>query len=151
MHSSLILKCFFYNLTALIMLIFYVDDDSDDRELFSYAIKSVDPRIVLVAFESGEDLLTFIRSGTPLPDFIFMDINMPKMNGYECVQEIRSREIFNTVKIIMYSTSFNPDEQSRFNQPGVDFLIKPSELENLVQYIEMLIVKNNFTPLEETR
>jgi len=131
------------------MLIFYVDDDSDDRELFRYAVKSVDPRTVLVAFESGEDLLTFLRSGTPLPDFIFIDINMPKMNGYECVQEIRSKEIFNTVKIIMYSTSFNPEDQLRFNQPGVDFLVKPSEIDSLVLYIKKLAEKSSFTTLEE--
>lgn len=96
------------------MLIFNVDDDSDDREIFSDVIKSVNPQIACVLFESGEDLLDFLASNVALPDFIFIDINMPKMNGYECVQQIRSHDMFREVKIIMYSTSFNPEEQLRF-------------------------------------
>lgn len=131
------------------MLIFNIDDDSDDREIFRYAVRSVDPSITCISFESGEDLLRHIGRDMPLPDFIFIDINMPKMNGYECVQEIRSKEILNTVKIIMYSTSFNPEDQLRFNQPAVDFLVKPSEIDSLVRYIKKLAEKSSFTKSEE--
>src|SRR5688572_18234623 len=96
------------------MLILNVDDDSDDREFFSDALKEVDPSIPCVLFENGQQLLYYLDGAKTLPDYIFIDINMPKMNGYECAQEVRSHYLTGETQIVMYSTAFNPADKEKF-------------------------------------
>lgn len=121
------------------MLIFYADDDSDDREILSNAVKAVDPRVSCKLFESGEELLNFLGTSSTLPDYIFIDINMPKMNGYECAKKVKSIPAFGQSQIVMYSTCFNPEDETEFAKLGVKCLIKPSNVNDLVQSIRKLI------------
>lgn len=121
------------------MLIINVDDDGDDRELFSSAVEAADPEISCKLFESGKDLFDFLESTLIFPDFMFVDINMPRMNGYECVRAIRLQKRFEHVKIIMHSTAFNPNDKKEFDEMGLEFLIKPSRLSDLVESIKELI------------
>ena len=121
------------------MLIVNVDDDGDDREIFSSAVKHANPDISCKLFENGKDLIDFLDKTLIFPDFLFVDINMPRMNGYECVREIRLQKKFEHVKIIMHSTAFNPRDKAEFEELGLEFLIKPSRLSDLVQSIKDLV------------
>lgn len=117
------------------MLILSVDDDSDDREFFGDAIKAVDPEIPFEVFANGEDLLYYLERSESTPDYIFIDINMPKMNGYECAEEIRSNYPAGETKIVMYSTAFNPEDRARFEKLGFKYIVKQHSLGALVQTI----------------
>ena len=122
------------------MLIAYTDDDADDRELFSDAIREIDPQISCMVFESGQSVLDYLNTASTLPDFIFIDINMPRMNGYECAKAIKSKRKLKNIHIIMYSTSFNPHELAEFTELGIKFLDKPNKFINLVHSIKSLIL-----------
>jgi CheY-like chemotaxis protein len=118
------------------MLILNVDDDSDDREFFGDAIKAVDPEIPCVLFANGEELLYYLEQSKKLPDYIFIDINMPKMNGYECAHEIRSNYPTGETQIVMYSTAFNPVDRAKFEEQGFKYVVKQNNLGALVKSIK---------------
>jgi CheY-like chemotaxis protein len=121
------------------MLIANVDDDVDDREFFSDALRTVDPQIPCVLFENGSELLDYLENTKPLPDYIFLDINMPKMNGYECAQEIKSNYHSEVMQIVMYSTAFNPLDLQKFDKDGFKYIVKQNTLTDLVQSIRNVI------------
>ena len=121
------------------MLILNVDDDSDDREFFNDAIREIDPEIPCVFFQSGDELLKFLAKSATAPDYIFIDINMPRMNGYECAQEIKSNHISADTQIVMYSTAFNPRDLVKFDKEGFKYVVKQNCLSDLVQSIKRVI------------
>ena len=122
------------------MLILYVDDDGDDREMFSDAVREIDPQISCIVFDSGQSVLDYLQTTGTLPNYIFIDINMPRMNGYECAKAIKSKRKLKNIQIIMYSTSFNPHELAEFTELGIKFLDKPNKFINLVHSIRSLIM-----------
>lgn len=121
------------------MLILNIDDDIDDREMFCAAIKEVDAMISCIHLDSGFKALEFVAKSEILPDYIFIDINMPKMDGFECVEEIRSLPGMKAISIVMYSTAFRPDDHLRFHRLGIRYLKKTSRLSELVESIKQLI------------
>jgi CheY-like chemotaxis protein len=121
------------------MQIVNVDDDTDDRNMFCMAIRRVDPAIECVQVESGEDALELLAKSEMTPDFIFIDINMPRMNGYECVREIYQYPNLKNTTIVMFSSTFNPKDQVEFGMLGVQYLLKTSDIKSLVESIRKLI------------
>src|SRR5687768_12472820 len=132
------------------MLILNVDDDEDDREFFSDAIKVVDPEFPCVLFENGVELLSFLGKNRTPPDYIFIDINMPKMNGYECAQEIKRNYLSGETQIVMYSTAFNPRDLKDFDKQGFKYIVKQNALTDLVKTIKKVISSPTYH-LVETR
>ncbi|MEX2232222.1 MAG: response regulator [Cyclobacteriaceae bacterium] len=122
------------------MLVFNVDDDSDDREIFCDAVKSVHPNISCAQVDSGISALQFLDKGDPLPDYLFIDINMPKMNGIECVQRIRSVPRFLSIQIVMYSTTFNRKDEIYFSEMGIKCLAKKTKFSDLVSSLKALLL-----------
>lgn len=121
------------------MLILNVDDDRDDGEFFGDAIKAVNPEIPFALFANGEELLRYLKKSASSPDYIFIDINMPKMNGYECAEEIRSIYPTGETQIVMYSTAFNPEDRAKFEQQGFKYITKQHSLGALVKSIKGVI------------
>src|SRR5690348_3497714 len=121
------------------MQIVNVDDDQDDRDMFCMAIKRIDPDIQCMEISSADDAIDFLSNGEISPDYIFMDINMPRMNGYECVQEIYQYSNLKNTTIIMHSSTFNPRDQVDFGVLGLKYLLKTSSLPSLVESITKLI------------
>ncbi|MDB5195681.1 MAG: hypothetical protein JWP88_51, partial [Flaviaesturariibacter sp.] len=94
--------------------ILLVDDDPDDCFLFRKALADIDAQLQLQFISDCDDLLPAIASGKP--NMVFMDINMPKMSGFDCVRQIRELESYQHLPIIMYSCS----EQSPFITKAYD-------------------------------
>jgi CheY-like chemotaxis protein len=121
--------------------IFIADDDQDDRLLFLDAVQDLNLRAVVETACDGQELLNILdKTAERLPDMIFLDINMPLKNGFDCLEEIRSRkDALKEVKIIMFSTSKNQDNIDLSYQLGADFYaVKPSSfqgLKNLLQKV----------------
>ena len=131
------------------MVIYNVDDDLDDREFFCDAIKALSPASPCVLFESGVELLNFMDQSPIQPDYIFIDINMPKMNGYECAREIKLNYLSGDTQIVMYSTAFNPQDIKAFDKDGFRYILKQNSMTDLVQTIKTVISVPTYH-LEET-
>lgn len=92
------------------MVIFYADDDEDDRELFADALEEVDPDVKLVLARSGFEMIELLENQNEIPDYIFLDINMPIMSGKECLMKLKRVDRLKSVPVIMYTTTSNKEE-----------------------------------------
>ena len=86
----------------------FVDDDEDDRNLFSDTLKMIDSEIITYEAINGKEALTLLTKKTQhLPDVIFLDINMPAMSGWECLKKIKENEHLKNIPVVILSTSSN--------------------------------------------
>ncbi len=121
-----------------------VDDDLNDIFFHERVIGKVDPTIIVIAKNSGPEALEYLKSKQDKenqhPCLIFLDINMPGMNGWDFLQEynLLDNEVQRHKKIIMLTTSENPDDLERANSLSVisDYIPKPLTKEILENIVE---------------
>ncbi|MBS1563088.1 MAG: response regulator [Bacteroidetes bacterium] len=117
------------------------DDDLDDYYMFQSGLREVDASIKLTYFSCCKCLLNYLRSSNSLPDLIVLDMNMPEINGYECLLEIKKMEKAAHIPVIIYSTS--GDEaivRSAYRHGAYRYIIKPYTLDLIKHYIRDLLV-----------
>lgn len=115
-----------------------VDDDEDDREFFRYALESASSIHRLMAFQDGESLLDYLdNANNEIPNLIFLDINMPRINGWECLKHIRQKFSSQQLPIFIYSTSNHPEDVNTSLNLGANKHI--SKLNDLVQLKAMVM------------
>jgi CheY-like chemotaxis protein len=112
---------------------FLIDDDIDDQEIFTLVLKSVNPTITCITANDGIEAVTRLTTEEAFtPDYIFLDLNMPRMSGKECLQEIKKIDRLNTTPVIIYSTSFEQKDVLETRALGAsDYLEKQSSIEEL--------------------
>ena len=120
---------------------FLIDDDIDDHEIFAMAIQKVDQKIDLrSATDCLEGLKELQNNVSFVPDFIFLDINMPRMNGLQCLPEIKKLPHLKDAKVIMYSTSSDEDIKQTTRKLGADdFIVKPGKISLLVNHLNSIM------------
>ncbi len=120
--------------------ILLVDDDRSERDLFKEAILEVNPGVSCLWAEDGKDALTLLTSiSDNLPDVIFMDINMPGMNGWTCLIKIKDDERFQGIPVIMYSTSNHQrDVDIAMEYGALCFCVKPENYKTLTYIIKVV-------------
>lgn len=113
--------------------IFLADDDNDDRILFSEALRELPLNCEVINFEDGIHLMAQLTiSSTILPNIIFLDINMPLMDGVACLKKIMENEILATIPVVIYSTSYNKLEANNLEKIGAArYLQKPNSFNQL--------------------
>lgn len=123
------------------MTILYVDDDSDDRDIFLEAILAINKTYVCFSCRDGLEALSFLSEGN-VPDIIFLDINMPLMDGKACLMEIKTNKDTSHIPVIMCTTSNNPDERMECENLGAsDFFLKPVSYSEMKEIIGSILVK----------
>jgi PleD family two-component response regulator len=124
--------------------IILADDDADDRLIFDEALQTVDKDIELLQFSGGEELLRFLKDEkNPLPELIFLDLNMPMINGFECLKRIRSDERLSKLCVIIYSTSNQfKDIMETLNNGANLYFSKPNELKELSARLQQIFSLN---------
>jgi CheY-like chemotaxis protein len=117
------------------------DDDLDDAELFAEALASVNPGIHCEHASNGKVLLDKISSQTSdLPDIIFLDINMPEMNGWDSLMELKKHSSLKNIPVVMYSTSSTFRDKQAAKELGANFFYtKPDNLKQLRLFLANLI------------
>lgn len=103
------------------------DDDSDDRFFFGRALEEIDPSIELTMLKDGGDFMDLMSELPPedQPDVIFLDINMPKKTGVECVKALRDMEGLKDKPVVIISTSIIGELKDELKKYGVNhFLAK---------------------------
>jgi CheY-like chemotaxis protein len=109
------------------------DDDEGDRLVFKEIFDELETDSVVRMVNDGEQLMNFLRnSENLLPDIIFLDLNMPNMNGLECLKEIRSSARYNDISIAIYSTSTSEkDIENTFLHGANIYITKPGDYKDL--------------------
>ena len=125
-------------------IFFIADDDPDDRELFTLALKQIDASCECTTAINGEEAMKKLLHGMPvLPGFIFFDLNMPRLNGKECLAAIKKDARFTDIPVIIYSTSSDKREQENAMQLGAAyFLQKPNSFDELTRALSNIIGRN---------
>ena len=120
--------------------ILLADDDEDDRQFFMDAIKTVAPSVKLTTVHDGEELLSKLKKNkTELPDFIFLDLNMPYKNGLECLKEIKTMEFLRNIPVLIYSTSTNKEQIETTYLNGANMYIqKPASFEGIIRVLKTI-------------
>jgi CheY-like chemotaxis protein len=105
-----------------------VDDDNDDIELFKEAVKQVAPRVQCASALGGHEALNYLESEKePLPDIIFLDLNMPGMTGQQFLEIIKSSEKFCEIRVVIYTTSSHEKDIEDTRRLGAEsFITKPT-------------------------
>jgi len=119
--------------------IILIDDDDDDQFIFLAALKIVAPECECRIMNNGFDALRDLRAYRDKTDMIFLDLNMPIMNGFEFLAILKKDPLLSLIPVTIYSTSNNPLDIKRVKALGaVQFISKTSEIETLVTELGLL-------------
>ncbi|MGE5519630.1 MAG: response regulator [Candidatus Dadabacteria bacterium] len=110
--------------------VFLADDDRDQGLLFERVLKQVDPNIELAIENNGSDLLDHLEK--EIPDLLFLDLKMPRKNGYECLSEIRNHLKLSDLPIVVYSSSSHMSDIAKAYEHHADlYMVKPFNSQHL--------------------
>lgn len=125
------------------MKCFLIDDDPDDQEIFAMAVKEFSHVVRCYFADDGIKALEKLTKDDFLPDCIFIDINMPRMNGIECLEQIKSISRLRPVPVCMFSTSADPAIVIKSKELGaIDFIVKPASVSVLSELLGGFINSN---------
>lgn len=117
--------------------ILLADDDSADRLLFKEALEELEMKPIVHTVNDGIELMAYLnKKNVRLPNLIFLDLNMPRKNGMECLIEIKSNEKLKAISIAIYSTSDNVlDMDETFRNGANIYITKPNNFNILKQLL----------------
>lgn len=110
--------------------ILLAEDDYDDCFLFKYALEELQLAVNLTTVYNGEELMKFLnKTSLQLPEILFLDINMPRKNGFECLSEIKSNERIKLLPVIIFTTCFSSGIADQLYKIGAHYYIrKPTHI-----------------------
>ena len=134
--------------------ILLADDDVDDCLFFKNALEELPVSARLSTVHNGEELMNFLRDNAQLPDILFLDLNMPRKNGFDCLAEIKKDEKLKALPVIILSTSLNQESANLLYKNGAQHYIrKPNEFSQLKNLIHTAItlasLNNTIQPAKE--
>lgn len=121
--------------------IFLADDDEEDRMMFNEALMEVHAGAVLTEVENGKKLIDLLSiPPVPPPDVIFLDLNMPGKNGYDCIAEIRADAATMGLPVVIFTTSSLKQDIDSMFELGANFYVsKPSCFDALKNVIRKVL------------
>jgi CheY-like chemotaxis protein len=121
--------------------ILLIDDDPEEAEIFKEALGSVSGSTVFHYLSNCKDAVNQLKHQLlPMPDLIFLDINMPLMNGLDCLQEIKKNQALSHIPVVMYTNSTRQDEIVRAKRFGAhDFWTKPTTYKDLIRKLKEFV------------
>ena len=129
--------------------ILLADDDKDDRFFFVKALQEIYKETDINTVNDGEELMDYLtKNAENIPDILFLDLNMPRKNGFECLSELKENIILKDIYVIMFSTLYPRDMiyekdmiQRLYKIGAQDYIRKPSDFAKLKQVIHFAITK----------
>jgi len=131
--------------------ILIVDDDEDDKQLFIESAKEVNNNIKCVTASDGQEALRLLKDelNPLLPDYIFLDLRMPRISGKQCLEEIRKDNRLRQIPVFIYTTSRDVEDSIELKKKGaVHFISKPANPED-VYYILSTVFYEKWDQLEK--
>lgn len=121
--------------------IWLIDDDEDDQDIFLTALEKVGLSIHCTAFEHAGEALNQLQTTQPNPDLIFLDLNLPGMNGQQFLMEIKKAEALKSIPVVILSTSSHKATIELTKELGaMDFFSKPDKFEDLIQILKSILI-----------
>jgi len=124
--------------------IILADDDEDDRMLFTDAFDELKINTKVNTFNDGVELMNYLnKPDSVLPNVLFLDLNMPKKNGIECLVEIKDNKRFSDIAIAIYSTSSSEEHiEETFVQGANIYIKKPNDFNTLKKVLSEVVTIN---------
>lgn len=125
------------NETRLIL----ADDDPDDYSFFQEALHELGVSVQLQYCENGATLMQLLSASQSreLPEILFLDLNMPRKSGFDCLKEIRSDKKFSGIDVVVISTSYEPEIVHLLYENGADrYIVKPCTFADLKKVINQV-------------
>ena len=120
--------------------ILLIEDDMIEVMKFKRTISSLQFHHKITEANNGEEALTILNKKDKLPDIILLDLNMPKMNGIEFLNILKSDEILRYIPTIILTTSQNQKDLLECYKIGIaGYVLKPLKYEEYVSKIEKLL------------
>src|SRR5690349_18876286 len=124
--------------------IYLADDDDDDCMLFQDALTEINYAFELTVSKDGEELMkTFEDNVPPPPHVLFLDLNMPRKSGFECLKEMKQNVKLKNIPVVIFSTSGDQEYIERTFHEGANYYVrKPGRFETLKHLIEKVLSIN---------
>lgn len=121
--------------------ILLADDDEADRLLFSDAFSELESETIVHTVNNGTDLMEWLsQEDVQLPDLLFLDINMPRKGGLQCLKEIRGNDKLKKISIAIYSTSDSEKDMDETFLNGANvYITKPSNFKALKEALNTAV------------
>lgn len=111
--------------------IIFADDDPDDLELITALFNKEAPEITIREFNNGYDVLRFLEEVVIKPELIVLDINMPRINGKDTLRRIRLHKDFETVPVVLFSTTLTEADEALCKSHKASWIHKPLHLDEM--------------------
>ena len=127
------------------------DDDPDDCILFQEALEELPISSALTIVNDGDSLMKFlVPKPEPLPDVLFLDLNMPRKTGNECLEEIKQVPGLQNLPVIIFSTSYNVDVVNILYEMGAHYYLrKPADFSKLRELIGKAVSLTTTTEIKQ--
>jgi CheY-like chemotaxis protein len=121
--------------------VFLIDDDAEDLQFMRDALSRVDSTILCVSFLYADEAIKLLaKELIVLPDYIFVDMNMPKITGEDCLRHLRTSDKFLTTPIVIYSTSMPKEVSEKLLKAGASYtFVKPNTEKEYAVILEGII------------
>jgi CheY-like chemotaxis protein len=128
--------------------ILLADDDTDDCLFFEKALNEIPIATHLTIFKDGEELMNYLSENSEnLPDLLFLDLNMPRKDGFECLDEIKANIKLKDLPVIIFSPLFKQDmsykelmKEILLKKGAYHYISKTADLEQLKQAIQGVLI-----------
>lgn len=119
---------------------FLIDDDEDDREIFAIALESAGSDYQCIAVGNGREAIEKLSGAGFIPDYIFIDLNMPYMSGSECLESIRRLPHLAGIPVVVYTTSSHHKDLEETRSLGAShYLVKPPSISSLTEALKGIL------------
>jgi len=124
--------------------ILLIDDDADDRLIFIDALDEIAAGIECATAKNGLEAIEYLKSAIAIPSLIFLDLNMPLMNGFQCLEKIKKDERLKHLPVVVYTTSDNPVDKKRSKESGAEMFFTKTPDFKLLKDTLLRILKTYF-------
>ena len=120
--------------------VFLIDDDIDDQELFISALGNIDQNVDCQVAGNGLEAMGKLTNMEVRPNLIFLDLNMPLMNGHEFLQQILKEDSLKHIPIFVFTTSSNPRTIDEVKKLGArDLITKPNSFNEMLSLLRPIV------------
>jgi CheY-like chemotaxis protein len=121
------------------------EDDPDDQEIFLLAVETTDLACECIFVPDGIVALTILEQSPLRPDCIFLDLNMPRLSGLQCLQLLKENPRLKSIPVVIYSTSSDTAFREEALRLGAEaFLSKPSRISDFTHQLNSLFLNLTF-------